>query len=119
MHVQVRNNSLVLVYTWFVLRLLDQHQEEFMEGRTTKIGDLALHKEMNGPGDGRRAAGALAMPLMNLYSALSRAALESGVTEEQATQMVVDVLLDRDKTVTDLAEVFGICYQPPQIGGPA
>ncbi len=106
------------VYTWFALRLLGQHQEEFMKGRTMKIGELALHNG-NGPVDRRSAAGALAMPLMNLYSALGRAALESGVTEEQATQMVVDVLLDRDKTVTDLAEVFGRCYQPPQAGQPA
>ena len=110
---QERNDGLAPVYTWLVLRQLDQHREQSMDNRVIKIKDLAFHKEQNGPEDRRRAAEALAVPLMNLYSALRNAGLESGMTVGQAKQMIVGVLLDGEKTVVDLAAAFGKCYRFP------
>jgi hypothetical protein len=115
---QERNDSSAPVYTWFVLMQLDQHCEQSMGDRALKIKDLALHKDHSGTGDLQRAAEALAVPLMNLYSALGRAGLDSDVTMDQAKQMVVGVLLDGEKTVLDLAEVFGKCYRFPDEGRP-
>ena len=115
---QERNDSPAPAYTWFVLMQLDQHREQSMGDRALKIKDLALHKDYSGPEDLQRAAEALAVPLMNLYSALGKAGLDSDVTMDQAKQMVVGVLLDGEKTVLDLAEVFGKCYRFPDEGRP-
>ncbi len=112
-----KNNDLAATYAWFVLKRFDQHQEDIVNG-TMKMGKLALHKASPDPGERRRAAEALAMPLLNLYSALRRAALED-VTQEEAKQMVVAVLLDGEKTVEDLAAVFTRCYPSPLMGTPA
>ncbi len=117
MHAQ-ENDSLAPAYTWFVLMQLDQHREQSIGERPLRIKDLALHKEHSGPEDRQRAAEALAVPLMNLYSALGQAGLDSNVTMDQAKQMVVGVLLDGEKTVLDLAEVFGKCYRFPDEGRP-
>ena len=115
---QERNDSPAPAYTWFVLMQLDQHREQSMGGRALKIKDLALHKGYSGPEDLQRAAEALAVPLMNLYSALGNAGLDSNVTMDQAKQMVVGVLLDGEKTVLDLAAVFDKCYRFPEEGRP-
>ena len=112
------NDSPAPAYTWFVLMQLDQHREQSMGDRALKIKDLALHKDHSGLEDRQRAAEALAVPLMNLYSALGKAGLDSNVTMDQAKQMVVGVLLDGEKTVLDLAEVFGKCYRFPDEGRP-
>ncbi len=83
-----------------------------------RIKDLAFHKEGRGPEDRQRAAEALAGPLMNLYSALGKAGLACGVTMDQAKQLIVGVLTDGEKTVLDLAAVFGKCYRFPDEGLP-
>jgi len=113
-----RNDSPAPAYTWFVLLQLDQHHERSIGEGTLKIKDLALHKEHSGPEDRQRAAETLAVPLMNLYSALGEAGLDGCVTMDQAKQMIVDVLLDGEKTVLDLAAVFGKCYRFPEEGRP-
>jgi hypothetical protein len=95
---------------------LDQHREQSMGDTALKIKDLALHKEHCGPEDRRRAAEALAGPLMNLYSALGKAWLADGVTVDQAKQLIVGVLVDGEKTVRDLAAAFGKCYCFPEEG---
>lgn len=118
MPAQERDDGPAPAYTWFVLMQLDQHREQSMGDRTLKIKDLAFHKEHSGPGDRRRAAEALAVPLMNLYSALGKAGLDGGVTMDQARQMIVSVLLDGEQTVLDLAAVFGKCYRFPDEGRP-
>ena len=118
MPAQERDDSTASAYTWFVLMQLDQHREQSMGDEALKIKDLALHKNHSGPGDLQRAAEALAVPLMNLYSALGKAGLDSGVTMDQAKQMIVGVLLDGEKTVLDLAAVFDKCYRFPEEGRP-
>jgi hypothetical protein len=110
-----RNDHLTPIYTWFVLMQLDQHHKEFMDGSRLKIRELALHKGSNGHGDLRRAAESLAMPLMNLYSALGGAELKRDVSPEQAKEKVVCVLLDKEKTVTDLAAALDACYLCPDV----
>ncbi len=109
------NRSLVSVYLWFVLRQLDQHHEDFMESRNMKVGDLAMHRA-RGATDRMRAAEALAMPLMNLYGALTRAAIIGGMTFEQVREKVASVLQDEHNSISDLADVFVGCFQPPQTG---
>ena len=115
---QERNDSPAPAYTWLVLMQLDQHREQSMGDKALKIKDLALHKDYSGPEDRRGAAEALAVPLMNLYSALGKAGLDGGVTMAQAKQMIVGVLLDGEKTVLDLAAVLEKCYQFPDEGFP-
>jgi hypothetical protein len=97
---------------------LDQHREQSMGDRALKIKDLAFHKDYSGPEDLQRAAETLAVPLMNLYSALGKAGLDSNVTMDQAKHMVVGVLLDGEKTILDLAAVFSECYRFPDEGQP-
>ena len=112
------NDSPAPAYTWIVLMQLDQHRERSMGDRALKIKDLALHKNHGGLEDRQRAAEALAVPLMNLYSALGKAGLDGSVTVDQAKQMIVGVLLDGEKTVLDLAAVFEKCYRFPEEGLP-
>ncbi len=107
-------DDLISVYTWFVLMQLDQHRKDVADCRSMKIRELAFYSGHEGPDDRRRAAEALALPLMNLYSALGKTALERGVSMDQAKQMIVGVLLDGEKTVTDLAAALDECYQLPQ-----
>jgi hypothetical protein len=117
MPAQERNDSPAPAYTWFVLLQLDQHHEQSIGEGALRIKDLALHKD-HGPGDRQRAAEALAVPLMNLYSALGKAGLDNSLTMDQAKEMIVGVLLDGEKTVLDLAAVFGKCYRFPEEGRP-
>jgi hypothetical protein len=114
MPAQEINDGPASAYTWFVLMQLGQHREESMGDTALKIKDLAFHKAHTGPEDRRRAAEALAGPLMNLYSALGRAGLADGVTVDQAKQQIVGVLLEGEKTVRDLAAVFCKCYCFPE-----
>jgi hypothetical protein len=113
---QERNDSAASAYTWFVLMQLGQHREQSMGDTALKIKDLAFHKEHSGPEERQRAAETLAVPLMNLYSALGRAGLAGGVTADQAKQQIVGVLLDGEKTVQDLAAAFCKCYCFPEEG---
>lgn len=118
MPAQDRNDSPAPAYTWFVLMQLDQHHEQSMGDTALKIKDLAFHKEHTGPEDRQRAAEALALPLMNLYSALGKAGLDNSVTMDQAKDLIVGILLDGEKTVLDLAAIFGKCYRFPDEGRP-
>jgi hypothetical protein len=113
MPAQEMNDCPATAYTWFVLMQLDQHRERSMGVEALKIKDLALYKGNSGPEDRRRAAEVLAMPLMNLYSALGKAGLADTVTMDQAKQKIVGVLVDGEKTILDLAAAFEICYRFP------
>ncbi len=115
MRVREKSNNLVSIYLWFVLRHLDQHHKEYAESRALKIGDLALHRD-DPLKDRRRLAEALAMPMMNFYSALGRVALKKSETREQVKQKIVGVLMDREKTIKDLVTVFSTCFEPPRTG---
>ncbi len=107
-------------FTWLVLRQLDQHRKAFRDGRTIKIKELAFNEENGEPTNRQRAAEALAVPMMNLYSALGEAELASGMTMERAKEIIVNVLMDGEKTVLDLSEAFDRCYRfAPEEGRPA
>jgi hypothetical protein len=118
MPVQEQNDGPAFAYTWFVLMQLDQHRERSMGDKVLQIKDLAFHKDHSGPVDRQAAAEVLAVPLMNLYSALGKAGLDAGVTMDQAKQLIVGVLLDGEKTVLDLAAAFCKCYRFPVEGQP-
>ncbi len=111
------NNNLAHVQTWFNLKLLNEHKRSFEQAKDLKISQLNFYKELGSPQDKRRNAEALVIPLMNLYETIGKAGFEPGVTKAKAKERLVNVLVQQDNTMVDLAGAADACYHFKGEGG--
>lgn len=91
--------------TWFTLFVLNQHQEAFPEAGKLKMKDLTFYSRTADTDLRKTMARDLAIALDNNFRLIRGADFEQGVKVGAAINGMVDVLLDEDKTMTDLAMV--------------
>jgi hypothetical protein len=110
------NNNLADVYTWFNLKQLNQHSEDFDSCQKLTIKQLAFYNELASVAAKRLAAEALAIPLVNLYQSIGKADFEKGMTKDKSKDSLIAILMDGTKTIVELATVADSCFHFPNEG---
>jgi len=110
------NNNLADVYTWFILKQLNQHNEDFATCQKLTIKNLHFYNDLASPENKRLLAEALAIPLVNLYQSLGKADFEKGMTKDKAKESLIDILIDGTKSIVELATVADDCFHFPNEG---
>jgi hypothetical protein len=110
------NNNLADIYTWFNLKQLNQHSEDFDSSQKLTIKQLAFYNELASAEAKRLAAEALAIPLVNLYQSIGKADFEKGMTKAKAKNALIEILVDGKKTIVELATVADDCFHFPNEG---
>jgi len=98
-------NHLECVNTWFALRMLEQTRRPFKTAGAQKMKDLLFFNPTSTADVRRDAARTLARQLHNVFVDGFGAELESGATRTKAVSGLVAVLVERTKSVADLAVV--------------
>jgi hypothetical protein len=91
--------------TWFTLFVLNQHQEAFPDAGELKMKDLTFYSRTADADLRKTMARDLAIAMDNNFRLIRGADFEKSVQPGAAIKDMVDVLLDEDKTMTELAAV--------------
>lgn len=98
-------NNLACRATWTTLMLLDQSDEVFDKSGDIKVSDFQFFEPgASGPVLTAKAE-TLAHQMDNIFIHVRGAKYEKGVKTAQAVSGIVQVLIKKDNTMADLAEV--------------
>ncbi|MFZ5625502.1 MAG: hypothetical protein ACOY71_13935 [Gemmatimonadota bacterium] len=104
-----RNNAACRT-TWLTLRVLDQTRKVFDDAGAVRMQDLGFWNPAATDALRRGAARALARQLDNVFTMIRGAKYENGKTSTAAVNAMVDVLVDGNKTIADLAAANDASY---------
>lgn len=97
--------------TWFTLFVLNQHEEAFPEAGKLKMKDLTFYSRTADTDLRRTMARDLAIAMDNNFRLIRGADFEKNVKVDTAIHDMVNILLDEDKTMSDLAAVNDSNYR--------
>ena len=97
--------------TWFTLFVLNQHQEAFPDAGKLQMKDLTFYARAVDVDLRKARARDLAIAMDNNFRLIRGADFEKNVKPADAIDDMVNVLLDEDKTITDLAAVNDSNYR--------
>jgi purine-cytosine permease-like protein len=98
-------NNRACTTTWSTLVVLDQIKDVFNDSGTLKICDFTFWNRAASSNMKRLMASTLAIQMDNVFTMIRGAKYEDGITKDKAISDIVDILVNGDKTVLDLAEV--------------
>ncbi len=104
-----RNNR-ACTTTWSTLRVLHQLVAKFDTAGSIKMDELTFWNSSTTPELRTIQANTLAYQIDNFFRMIRRAQFEAGSTHENAITDMVKCLLDKNKTVTDFAELNDFYY---------
>jgi len=105
------NNNSAHVTTWGSLYILEESKKIFDSSESVPMKDLRFFVPGSSTDARRIRAKSLALQLHNLFTIAFGAELESGVTQKQAVNGLVAVMMVGDKKLLDLADVSDESYQ--------
>ncbi len=100
-------NNRASTTTWLTLRTLGQipRDEVFKAAGSRKMNQLTYWAQ-SASGDIRKVqAAALAIQIDNVFRDIRGAQYEQGITNQTAVDNINETLLDKNKTIADLAEI--------------
>lgn len=105
-------NDRAATTTWLTLRTLAQIPKDliFKEAGSLTMNQLAFWAKSSSLKMRRVQAESLSIMIDNVFRDVRGAKYEEGVTNQMAVDSIRDALLDKDKTVADLAEVNDQSY---------
>ena len=97
-----RNNR-ACTTTWTTLRLLHQTIEKLETAGLITMENLAFWNSTSSPEFRKIQAQTLSFQMDNVFRMVRKATYETGTTQEKAINDILKILLDKEKTIADLA----------------
>jgi len=96
--------------TWTTLRVLDQNDKVFKDSGTVRMSELTYWNQIADADIRKVQAAALANQMDNVFRQIRRAEYEDGITRAKAVGDMVNTLTNKEKTISDLAEIIDANY---------
>lgn len=112
------NNNSAHVTTWGSLYILEESKKTFVSSEAVPMKAMRFFVPGSSADARRIRAKSLALQLHNLFTIAFGAELESGVTQKQAVNGMVAVMVVAEKAMLDLADVADESYtfKPVDLG---